>query len=143
MAIKDQKLSGLDYKDFRRRLDLENLNPAQKAMMDIRLDLLESFMWCPDTSKVAKAKPMFADSKKGKMAERMWQSDQDAAHRAAMREPFTWDFKPGSLTIVDLSCPFVDEKAACAMFNICLALFLENRADGGRIIALDEAHKVC
>jgi hypothetical protein len=48
----------------------------------------------------------------------------------------------GSLTIVDLSCPFVDENAACALFSICLSLFLERRSAGGRIIGLDEAHKV-
>lgn len=53
-----------------------------------------------------------------------------------------WEFKPGTLTIVDLSCPFVDENDACALFNICLSLFLENRATGGRLVALDEAHKV-
>ena len=51
-------------------------------------------------------------------------------------------FDPGSLTIIDLSCPFVDESAACALFTICLELFLENRGDVGRVIALDEAHKV-
>ncbi|KAL1968148.1 hypothetical protein VTN77DRAFT_2279 [Rasamsonia byssochlamydoides] len=53
----------------------------------------------------------------------------------------TWKFEPGTLTIVDLSCPFVDENDACALFNICLSLFLENRHEGGRLVALDEAHK--
>lgn len=53
-----------------------------------------------------------------------------------------WSFEAGTLTIVDLSCPFVDESAACALFDICLALFLEERGNVGRIIALDEAHKV-
>lgn len=48
----------------------------------------------------------------------------------------------GSLTIVDLSCPFVDGNSACALFSICLSLFLERRDNGGRIIGLDEAHKV-
>lgn len=53
-----------------------------------------------------------------------------------------WQFKKGTLTIIDLSCPFVDENDACALFNICLGIFLENRNQAGRIIALDEAHKV-
>ncbi|KKA22953.1 hypothetical protein T310_3004 [Rasamsonia emersonii CBS 393.64] len=53
----------------------------------------------------------------------------------------TWKFNPGTLTIIDLSCPFVDADDACALFNICLSLFLENRHDGGRLVALDEAHK--
>ena len=53
-----------------------------------------------------------------------------------------WKFEPGTLTIIDLSGPFVDESAACTLFSICLDLFLENRDRAGRIVALDEAHKV-
>jgi hypothetical protein len=53
-----------------------------------------------------------------------------------------WDSRPGSLTIVDLSCPFVDETVACSLFDISLALFLERDTKVGRVIALDEAHKV-
>ena len=47
------------------------------------------------------------------------------------------------LTIVDLSCPFVDASAACVLFNICIGLFLSaTRADAvGKVIAVDEAHK--
>jgi len=40
-----------------------------------------------------------------------------------------------------LSCPFVDSSAACDLFCICLELFLEQRGELGRMIALDEAHK--
>ncbi|KAM0227436.1 hypothetical protein ACHAPO_011561 [Fusarium lateritium] len=50
-------------------------------------------------------------------------------------------FMAGQLTIVDLSCPCVTAEAACSLFNICLGLFLEQRATVGRIVALDEAHK--
>lgn len=53
-----------------------------------------------------------------------------------------WTFDKGTLTIVDLSCPFVDESDACMLFNICLEIFLKNRDKAGRIIGLDEAHKV-
>ncbi|KAL1629928.1 hypothetical protein SLS54_000786 [Diplodia seriata] len=50
---------------------------------------------------------------------------------------------PGSLTIVDLTDPFIDASSACTLFDICLALFLENAtpATPSRVIALDEAHK--
>lgn len=40
-----------------------------------------------------------------------------------------WEFKKGSLTIVDLSCPFIGPDDACALFNICVSLFLEGRSD--------------
>lgn len=53
-------------------------------------------------------------------------------------------FKPkdGSLTIVDLSDPLIDASFACIMFDICLSLFLEGDTKGGKMVALDEAHKV-
>ena len=49
------------------------------------------------------------------------------------------------LTIVDLSCPFVDASAACVLFNICIGLFLSASSPEsiGKVIAVDEAHKVC
>lgn len=48
------------------------------------------------------------------------------------------------LTIVDLSCPFVDASAACVLFNICIGLFLSGSSPEsvGKVIAVDEAHKV-
>ena len=33
----------------------------------------------------------------------------------------------GTLTIVDLSCPFVNENDACSLFTMCLSLFMENQ----------------
>ena len=48
---------------------------------------------------------------------------------------------PGTLTIIDLSDPFVDASTACGFFNICLALFKKNRPSSGLVVALDEAHK--
>lgn len=47
----------------------------------------------------------------------------------------------GELTIVDLSCPCITAEMACSLFRICLDLFMEQKADIGRIVALDEAHK--
>ena len=88
------------------------------------------------------ARPKYADTKKGNAKQLDWHNKDDARERAKIAKAGIWSFRPGSLTIVDLSCPFVDESAACAMFNICLALFLEDRKEAGRIVALDEAHKV-
>lgn len=50
--------------------------------------------------------------------------------------------EPGTLTIIDLTDPFVDQAMACVLFDICLALFLEDKTNNGHVIALDEAHKV-
>jgi hypothetical protein len=51
-------------------------------------------------------------------------------------------FEQGNLTITDLSYPFAHEKDVCTLFKICLSLFLETRLQCGRMVALDEAHKV-
>jgi hypothetical protein len=52
------------------------------------------------------------------------------------------NLQPGSLTIVDLSCPCVTAEGACALFNMCLSIFLEQKTKSGRVVALDEAHRV-
>ncbi|RVX66886.1 hypothetical protein B0A52_09010 [Exophiala mesophila] len=54
---------------------------------------------------------------------------------------YTIDFSPGTILIVDLSCPFVTEGDACALFSIFLSIFLNKRSEHGMIVALDEAHK--
>lgn len=145
MAMKNQHTAGLNYKEFRDRLQLENFNDGQRAMLYTRLQLLESFMLPPGvegSGSSLQARPKYADTKKGNAKQLDWQNKDDARERAKIAKAGIWSFRPGSLTIVDLSCPFVDESAACAMFNICLALFLEDREEAGRIVALDEAHKV-
>lgn len=53
-----------------------------------------------------------------------------------------FDAEPGMLTIVDLTDPLVDVSAACSLFDVCLGLFLEGKKATGKVIALDEAHKV-
>jgi hypothetical protein len=52
------------------------------------------------------------------------------------------DFPPGEVTIMDMSCPFVDANTACVLFSIGLQNYLQSRASG-KMIVLDEAHKVC
>ena len=53
-----------------------------------------------------------------------------------------WSFESGGATIVDLSCPFVDANMACVLFNIGIGLFLQSDRITGKLIAMDEAHKV-
>lgn len=116
---RDQKFLGqFDYALFRQRLSAEKLIKGQEAPLEMRLQLLESFL-TPSGLKFRRQRRTLIEDEKG-----------------------IWDFKAGTLTIVDLSCPFVDQNDACTMFNICLSIFLERRDKCGRLIALDEAHKV-
>lgn len=52
-------------------------------------------------------------------------------------------FEAGSITIIDLSCPFVDANTACVLFNIYMGIYLESDPTVGKMIVIDEAHKVC
>ncbi|CAO2647186.1 Nn.00g081080.m01.CDS01 [Neocucurbitaria sp. VM-36] len=49
-------------------------------------------------------------------------------------------FHEGEVTIMDLSCPFVDANTACILFRIGLQRYLQSKASG-KLIVLDEAHK--
>jgi hypothetical protein len=50
-------------------------------------------------------------------------------------------FQPGEITIMDMSCPFVDANTACILFRVGLKRYLQSKAKG-KMIVLDEAHKV-
>lgn len=50
-------------------------------------------------------------------------------------------FRPGEVTIIDLSDPFVTSHTACILFRICLEQFMHS-ASKSKMVVLDEAHKV-
>ncbi|CCU82946.1 hypothetical protein BGHDH14_bgh03304 [Blumeria hordei DH14] len=110
------------YSKFKRGIDQCSLTPAQLAPLLQRLDTLESFM-PPSQTASYRGMNLVGRSKEEKVSLE------------------TWKIKPGTLTIIDLSCPCVTAESACMLFNICLGLFLEQKTEVGRIIALDEAHK--
>lgn len=51
-------------------------------------------------------------------------------------------FAPGQLTIVDLSDPFIDPASACGYFEILTRLFVRANISAGKVLVVDEAHKV-
>lgn len=51
-------------------------------------------------------------------------------------------FVDGGVTILDLSCPFVDQSTACVLFRIAIDLFLYAHPSRAKMIVADEAHKV-
>lgn len=118
MAIANQGRERFDYSLFRKKLDAEDFLKGQQVPLQMRLDVLESFFE-PGTMQNSNGKP----TKNSRVDD-------------------IWKFPQGSLTIIDLSCPFVDPDDACALFNICISLVLKDRHESGRILAFDEAHKV-
>lgn len=113
MAMQSDGSPGVNYRDFTSRLHTQGFSRQQNAPLNLRLQLLESFL---------------AD----KMQSRESSTLLDDIFKSSQ----------GTLTIVDLSCPFVNGNDACALFTICLSIFMEYRAECGRIVAIDEAHKV-
>ena len=145
MAMENQGASGLNYRAFKSRLEQEGFTGKQTGPLNLRLELLESFMegpGKPGSYYIPQNPSVFTETKQGKAAKRRWMEDEAVRKATYEKQDNIWSFQPGSLTIVDLSCPFVDDGAACALFDIALALFLEKREASGRIVALDEAHKV-
>ena len=140
MAVENQGTPGFEYSTFRSRVDAEAFTGQQSSPLKLRLELLESFMERSCKMKDKQRAPYPPSSKAGRPG-RSAQGDRKGSTEKESIDS-VWDFTPGTLTIVDLSCPFVDESSACALFSICLDLFLESRDSSSRIIALDEAHKV-
>jgi flagellar biosynthesis GTPase FlhF len=103
------------YSDFRQRLEKTKWVMGQSAPLNMRLQLLDSFL-APSELTTMTTRP-------------------------ACAEEDIWDFKPGTLTIIDLSDPFMGSDDACTLFSISLSIFLESRNKCGQIVALDEAHK--
>jgi hypothetical protein len=52
-------------------------------------------------------------------------------------------FTAGQLTIIDLSDPFIDPLSACGLFEIVTRLFVRADVGTGKVLVVDEAHKVC
>jgi len=51
-------------------------------------------------------------------------------------------FSAGQLTIIDLSDPFLDAASACGLFEIIVRLFVRADVGTGKVLVVDEAHKV-
>lgn len=114
MAIQNQGREAFDYDKFRQMVNNVTWVKGQETALLMRLGVLESF-FKPSNLRSGRQNAAILDS---------------------------WKFEPGTLTIIDLSCPYVDTDDACALFNVCVSLFLKDRNSTGRILALDEAHKV-
>jgi hypothetical protein len=115
--LREMAITGLpfSYAAFKTRLSQESLQPGQTTMMNMRLNLLESFLE-PDCL-VATGMP----NTRPKMD--------------------IFSVAQGTLTIVDLSDPFLDSNTACTLFDILLSLFTSSRPEAGMLVCLDEAHK--
>ncbi|KAM0812014.1 putative P-loop containing nucleoside triphosphate hydrolase protein [Seiridium cardinale] len=114
--IREMAMTGnpFTYTAFRQRIADTAWVGGQNIPLNMRLQMLESFL-----------EPSLATM----------------TTKPAAAEENVWTFEPGTLTIVDLSDPFINSDDACVLFSICLSIFLEGREKCGRVVAMDEAHK--
>ena len=104
-----------DYRVFKREIDakkMKEFSQQQRMPLDLRFQLLEAMLL-----ECQKVKAKTTDSVKEY-------------------------FKPGRVTIIDLTDPFINASAAAALFDIALSLYLEAKIATGKLLVLDEAHKV-
>ena len=115
--------ASFNYEEFKRRVDTQEFTKDQLGPLALRLDILESFM--------VKMK-----------AENSKQARRELRDRMANAERL-FDLEPGTLTIIDLSDPFVEAATACILFDICfgIAKAVTVQREESLVVALDEAHK--
>ncbi|KAG5914687.1 hypothetical protein E4U42_000362 [Claviceps africana] len=131
MRIQQQQTGGgFNYRAFKQALASEKFSKDQNGPLMQRLETLESFM---AREHVGPGPGSHGSYGIGSTRGRNGVAGESTATQ--------WEGKPGQLTIVDLSCPCMTAESACALFNICLSLFLEQNTKTGRVVALDEAHK--
>ncbi|QDS72373.1 hypothetical protein FKW77_008357 [Venturia effusa] len=145
MATESQGASAFDYSNFKKRLELENLTGQQNQPLQLRLDILESFMGISgqneDPNRI----------KGGRGGRGGFRGRGSRGFRAPMLQALASPIMPkpnvqkllagksGTLTIVDLTDPTIDTNTACVLFDIALTIFME-KTPCGRIVGLDEAH---
>lgn len=155
MARATDGATQFDYEGFKERITCEISHPTQKQMIELRMNLLEEFVQFGESSGFEQKRGKESGPKDDKRAQRDLFNKRDQERKKRMAKEGIWSFEIGNLTIVDLSDPLIDESAACVLFNMCLSIFLEEsngsrenrsqkekRCRKGRIVALDEAHKV-
>jgi len=127
MAIDTGRIGDFSYQTFTKFLEKAGFSDGQKGPLEQRLNLLESFVDVKprDTINNVEGKTKRSPNKRNP--------------NRSSADPSVFTQKPGTLTIVDLTDPVVDEDSACALFDICLSIFT-SQTTCGKIIALDEAY---
>jgi len=108
--------SARSYKDFKRNITERNeFASGQSLPLNQRLEMLESFLVSsPENFGLAQ------------MCEHKSPADY---------------FKPGTLVVVDLVDPFIDQRAANNIFQVILSMYIEKDLPCGKLTVFDEAHK--
>ena len=103
-------------------------------------DLGENFTYDTFLAQVEKAKRDMNPNQRGSLNQRLALLASFVDSAKTRKGPL---FKEGRITIVDLSDPFIDPSSACSLFEIITRLFTRAELSTGKVLVVDEAHKVC
>lgn len=112
-------------------------------VQSILRDLGENFTYQAFKDKLEQKKQTFNPRQLSSLDQRMAMMEAFMIPTSAEGSaPVPPRFAAGRLTIIDLSDPFVDPVAACSLFEIVTRLFIRADVGTGKVLVVDEAHKV-
>ncbi|KAI0356493.1 hypothetical protein OH77DRAFT_206502 [Trametes cingulata] len=109
-----------------------------QSILSILRNLGENFTYSAFLREVQEAKKDMNPNQKGGLEQRL---SLLASFVDPMQSRKGSLFKPGRLTVIDLSDPFIDPSSACSLFEIVTRLFVRADLDTGKVLVVDEAHK--
>ena len=113
------------------------IQEVKRLLQEMATDPTEEFSYSRFKSRLAKEK--FSYAQRAPLEQRLHLLEQFLDPNGGGSE---LDLEPSALTIIDLSCPFVDHNLACIVFKISMSIFLASGGSMGKVVAMDEAHKV-
>ncbi|KAH9836429.1 AAA-like domain [Teratosphaeria destructans] len=135
------------FKDFEQALEESGFESKQNQMLDLRMMLLKSFSTSGsrmlDAARQPSRPPLHPKrpTAAGKVDRSNTSLSCGTDERAPIPATDVLTLAPGTLTLIDLSDPFVDASTACQLFEICLSIAKARAAAAGFVVTLDEAHK--
>ncbi|TKA64797.1 hypothetical protein B0A55_10110 [Friedmanniomyces simplex] len=138
--LRDTAVNGkqLTLADLDRQLSEQLFAPSQRVMLEMRMGLLlRSF--CVSSAKQALAEAQARVPGKANKT-------RLARLQPPIPEQDLFAMQPGTLTIIDLTDPFVDASTACVLFDMCLGLITSGKhldGSGGLILTTIRMQRHC
>lgn len=140
MAIANGGTGALDYKLFRNNLQDPEYSDQQSGPLKMRIELLESFLDVPTGLTKLQLSPKPGGNQNFGKPRNVGAGKDEVLWKKHQPGKDSLKGRSGELTIIDLTDPTIDADVACALFNICLSVFIK-QTKCGKVVALDEAHK--
>ncbi|KAI0650170.1 hypothetical protein C8Q79DRAFT_1006463 [Trametes meyenii] len=108
------------------------------SILSILRNLGEDFTYGAFLNEVKEAKKDMNPAQKASLEQRLSLLASFVDPAKSRKGPL---FRPGRLTIIDLSDPFIDPSSACSLFEIITRLFVRADVGTSKALVVDEAHK--